>query len=81
MKRKLLTIMFLLAFSISTFAALGVGGASAGLTLTTGLNSPQGTNVVAGPAPATGGAVTAFNLVVENVPGGDIANLEVSFAC
>ncbi len=81
MKLKLLAFAFILAFAISTFGALGAGGASAGLTLTTGLLSPQDTNVVAGPAPATGGAVTAFTQVTNNVPEGDIANLDVSFAC
>ncbi len=52
-----------------------------GLVLTTGLNSPQGTNTVNGPAAATGGAVTAFTQVISNVPGGDIANIDVSFTC
>ena len=52
-----------------------------GLVLTTGLNSPEGTHTVNGPAAATGGAVTAFTQVSANVPGGDIANLAVAFAC
>ena len=52
-----------------------------GLVLTTGLNSPEGTNTVNGPAAATGGAVTAFTQVSANVPNGDIANLDVAFAC
>ncbi len=79
MKRKLLALVFVLAFAISSFAALGVSGASAdGPTLTTGLNSPQGTNTVVGPDEATGGAVTAFTHVVEDGPG-DIANIDVSF--
>ncbi len=51
-----------------------------GLVLTTGLNSPQVTNMVVGPAEATGGAVTAFTHVVMDGPG-DIANLDVSFEC
>ena len=51
-----------------------------GIVLTTGLNSPQGTNVVNGPAAATFGGVTAFTHVTVDGPG-DIANLDVSFTC
>ena len=51
-----------------------------GIVLTTGLNSPQGTNVVNGPAAAAGGATIAFTHVTLDGPG-DIANLEVSLAC
>ena len=51
-----------------------------GLVLTVGLNSPQGSNTVNGPAAATGGAVTAFTAVSTMGPG-DIANIDVSFAC
>ncbi len=79
MKRKLLTIMFLLAFSISTFAALGVSGASAGPSLTVALLSPDSTMVVDGPDAATGGAVTAFTNVTN--AGVEIENIDVAFVC
>jgi hypothetical protein len=51
-----------------------------GLTLTVGLNSPQGTHTVVGPDAATGGAVTAFTAVSTSGPG-DIANIDVNFVC
>jgi hypothetical protein len=50
-----------------------------GLVLTVGLNSPQGTNTVVGPASATGGAVTAFTNVT--AAGVEIDNIDVSFVC
>ena len=50
-----------------------------GLGLTVGLNSPQGSHVVEGPAAATGGAVTAFTAVTAN--GVEVDNIDVSFAC
>ena len=55
MKRKLLALVFVLAFAFTSFAALGVSGASAHPTLTT----PNG-HVVNGPAAACGGATTAL---------------------
>ncbi len=79
MKLKLLAFAFILAFAITSFAALGVSGASAaGPVLTVGLNSPQGTHTVVGPAAATGGAATAFGHVVDDGPG-NIANIDASF--
>jgi len=57
MKRKLLTLVFLLAFAISSFAALGVSGASATIDITT-----PGTTVN-GPCAAITGAVTAFTAI------------------
>ena len=50
-----------------------------GLVLTVGLNSPQGSNTVVGPAAATGGAVTAFTAVTD--AGVMIDNIDVSFTC
>ena len=50
-----------------------------GVVLTVGLNSPQGSHTVVGPAAATGGAITAFTHVTQN--GVMIDNIEVSFAC
>ncbi len=47
--------------------------------LITGLNSPQGTHTVTGPAAALGGTVNAFTHVVAN--GVMIANLDASFTC
>ncbi len=79
MKLKLLAFAFILAFAISTFGALGASGASAStVELTVGLNSPQGSTTVVGPAEATGGAVTAFTHVVVDGPG-NIDNIDVSF--
>ena len=52
-----------------------------GLVLTVGLNSPEGSHTVNGPAAATDGAIKAFTQVVSHVPGGDIANLDVAFTC
>ncbi len=81
MKLKLLAFAFILAFAISTFGALGASGASAGLTLTTGLLSPQGTNVVSGPAEATGGAVTAFTAITGDPQPVIIENVDITFVC
>jgi len=50
-----------------------------GLVLTVGLNSPQGSHTVDGPAAATGGAVTAFTAVTD--AGVEIDNIDVSFTC
>ena len=50
-----------------------------GLVLTVGLNSPQGSHTVDGPAAATGGAVTAFTNVTN--AGVVIDNIDVSFSC
>ena len=62
MKRKLLVLVFLLAFAITPFLAFGAPTAEA-LTLTT-----MGT-CVEGPAEATGGAVTAFtNTTAHTLP-------------
>lgn len=79
MKRKLLALVFVLAFAITSFAALGVSGVSAdpGPTLTTAILSPEGTNTVDGPDEATGGAITAFTQVTG--AGVEIANVDVSF--
>jgi ABC-type transport system substrate-binding protein len=78
MKRKLLALVFVLALAISSFAALGAGGASANTPeLEVGLNSPQGSHTVVGPAEATGGAVTAFTNVTN--AGVEIDNIDVSF--
>ena len=78
MKRKLLALVFVLAFAITSFAALGVSGASANTPqLEVGLNSPQGSHTVVGPAEATGGAVTAFSAVTN--AGVTIDNIDVSF--
>ncbi len=49
-----------------------------GVFLTVGLNSPQGSHTISGPAAATGGAVTAFTNVSANTM---IANIDVSFTC
>jgi len=51
-----------------------------GVVLTVGLNSPEGSHTVAGPAAATGGAITAFTTISTQGPG-DIANVDVSFDC
>ncbi len=72
MKRRLLALVFVLAFAITSFAALGVSGASAGPTLIT----PE--HCVDGPDEATGGAVTAFTAVVNQGPG-NIEKLDVDF--
>ena len=50
-----------------------------GVVLTVGLNSPQGSHTVVGPAAATGGAITAFTAVTNN--GVVIDNIEVDFTC
>ena len=50
-----------------------------GLVLTVGLNSPEGSHTVSGPAAATGGAVTAFTQVTD--AGVEIDNVDVSFTC
>ena len=57
-------------------AGLGAtaGTASAGPTLTVGLNSPQGTHTVNGPDAATGGAVTAITAIT--AAGVDICNID-----
>jgi len=79
MKRKLLAFVFVLAFAVSSFAALGAGGASADtVELTVGLNGPQGAITVVGPAAATSGAATAFGHVVNDGPG-NIDNIDASF--
>ena len=79
MKRKLLALVFVLAFAITSFAALGASGASANtVELTTGILSPQGTHTVVGPAEATGGAATAFTAITTQGPG-NIANVDASF--
>ncbi len=67
----------LLAFAISTFGALGASGASADVTLTVALNSPEGAHTVVGPAEATGGAITAFTAVTD--AGVVIDNIDVAF--
>jgi hypothetical protein len=77
MKRKLLALVFVLAFAVTSFAALGVSGASAAPTLTTGVLSPQGTHTVVGPDAACDGAGTAFGHVLVDGPG-DITNIETS---
>ena len=53
MKRKLLALVFVLAFAISSFAALGVSGVSATIDFTT-----PGGHVVEGPC----AAVTGFQI-------------------
>ena len=50
-----------------------------GLVLTVGLNSPQGSHTVVGPAAATGGAINAFTHVTG--AGVEIDNIEVDFTC
>ena len=50
-----------------------------GVVLTVGLNSPQGSHTVVGPAAATDGAINAFTHVTGN--GVVIDNIDVSFAC
>ena len=50
-----------------------------GLVLTVGLNSPEGSHTVNGPAAATGGAVNAFTHVTG--AGVEIDNIDVSFVC
>jgi len=72
MKLKILAFAFILAFTITSFAALGVSGASAGPTLIT----PE--QCVDGPDAATGGAITGFAAVTTMGPG-DIDMLDVSF--
>ncbi len=81
MKLKLLAFAFILAFAMSTFGALGVSGASAGVVLTVGLNSPQGSHTVVGPAAATGGAVTAFTAITGEPQPVVIENVDIEFAC
>ena len=81
MKTRLLALVFVTALAISSFAALGVSGASADPghpVLTVGLNSPKGPHIVNGPSQSTGGAVTAFTAVTSKGPG-DIANIDVAF--
>jgi hypothetical protein len=62
--------------------AAGIFGASAGSAsaaqLTTGLNSPQGTNTVVLPDSATPGAVNAVTQVVTKGPG-SLSNITVGF--
>ena len=56
---------------------LGPAAGSAGaVTLETGHNSPQGTNVVALPASSTSGALTALTSVLTKGPG-ELSNIEV----
>ena len=50
------------------------------VVLTVGLNSPQGSHTVVGPAAATGGAVNAFNHV-SFINGVEIDNIDVAFNC
>ncbi len=50
-----------------------------GLTLTVGVISANGPMDVAGPAQATGGAITAFTAVTNN--GVVIDNVDVTFEC
>ncbi len=72
MKRKLLALVFVLAFAISSFAALGVSGVSACPELTT-----PGGHVVIGPSESTGGAVTAFvNVTAHTDP-----PIDLNFSC
>jgi len=75
MKRKLLALVFVLAFAISSFAALGVSGVSAGPVLTT----PNG-NVVTGPDAACGGAATATTNVLANTTAPTDAGLDVDLS-
>ena len=49
------------------------------LTLTVGINSPEGSHTVDGPAPSTGGAVTAFTAVTG--AGVELANVDVNIVC
>ena len=49
------------------------------VTLTVGLNSPQGSHTVVGPAAATDGAVNAFAHITG--AGVEIANIEFALAC
>ncbi len=58
MKRKLLAFVFVLAFAISSFAALGASGADALIVTTPG-------ECVVAPEDAIGGAVTAFTAVTD----------------
>ena len=76
MKRKILALVFVLAFAISSFAALGASGVSAGPNLEVGLNSPQGSHTVNGPDAACGGALTGFSAVTG--AGVEIDNIDVS---
>ena len=50
------------------------------ITLTVGLNSPQGTHTVVGPAAATPGALTAITAIMTQGPG-DIANIDFVVVC
>ncbi len=74
MKRKLLAFVFVLAFAVSSFAALGAGGASAN---TAELEIIAAGITVVGPAEATGGAITAFTNVTD--AGVVIDNIDVTF--
>ncbi len=73
MKLKLLAFVFILAFAITSFGALGAGGASANTPELTII--PADTTVV-GPAEATGGAITAFTNVSDHTT---IDAIDVSF--
>ena len=78
MKLKLLAFAFVLAFAITSFGALGAGGAFANTPeLEVGLLSPEGSITVVGPAEATGGAATGFTAVTG--AGVEIENIDVSF--
>ena len=52
-----------------------------GLVLTVGLNSPEGSHTVNGPAQATGGAVIAFTAVTSPPHVVMIDNIDVAFTC
>ena len=75
MKLKLIAFAFVLAFAISSFAALGASGVSACPILTT-----PGTTFEA-PDDSIGGAVTAFTNVDANTTAPEDAGLLLSFAC
>ncbi len=51
------------------------------VVLTVGLNSPEGSTTVNGPAEATGGAVTAFTAVTSPPAEVMIDNVDVAFTC
>ncbi len=61
MKLKLMAFVFILAFAITSFGALGVSGVSAGPVLTT-----PGGEVVIGPDEACDGATTALTEILAN---------------
>ncbi len=50
------------------------------ITLTVGINSPQGTHTVVGPAAATPGALTAINAIMTQGPG-SLANIDFALMC